>query len=261
MSLRIPPELQSGYEDWKTSVAWNWPGGATTWRLERADGEVHFAKVAPRGRQPGAQDEADRLRWAIPHLAVPRVVHVGSDETVEWLVTRAINGVDATVHHLFDKPDELVPILATALANFHRSLPVSTCPFDFSAPSALAHVRQRVEAGLVKHEDFHGEHAHLSPESAVDKLESIAPTTEDLVVCHGDYCLPNVLLDATGAVTGFVDLGALGVADRWWDLAVGSWSVTWNLGDDWEDLFLAAYGVERDDERIAFYRLLYDLAS
>jgi kanamycin kinase len=81
-----------------------------------------------------------------------------------------------------------------------------------------------------------------------------------LVVCHGDYCLPNVLIEADAAC-GFVDLGELGVADRWWDLAVATWSVTWNLGPGYEDLFLHEYGVERDDDRVEFYRLLYDVVS
>jgi kanamycin kinase len=69
------------------------------------------------------------------------------------------------------------------------------------------------------------------------------------------------VLVADGRVTGFVDLGELGVADRWWDLAVGSWSVTWNFGPGWEQVFLDAYGVEWDPGRVAFFRLLYDLVS
>jgi kanamycin kinase len=70
-----------------------------------------------------------------------------------------------------------------------------------------------------------------------------------------------VLLDTGGAVTGYVDVAELGVADRWWDIAVGAWSVTWNVGPGWEDLFYEAYGVQPDTDRIAFYRLLYDLTS
>jgi kanamycin kinase len=73
--------------------------------------------------------------------------------------------------------------------------------------------------------------------------------------------MPNVLLDETGAVTGYVDLGELAVADRWWDVAVGAWSTTWNIGAGWEALFFASYGIEPDPDRIRFYRLLYDLAS
>jgi len=56
------------------------------------------------------------------------------------------------------------------------------------------------------------------------------------VVCHGDSCPPNVLLEE-GRATGYVDLGELGVADRWWDVAVGGWSVAWNFGPELEPLF------------------------
>ena len=55
-----------------------------------------------------------------------------------------------------------------------------------------------------------------------------------------------------------MDLGALGVADRWADLAVASWSTAWNYGGDWTDALLDAYGVDRDEERIRYYRALGD---
>lgn len=42
---------------------------------------------------------------------------------------------------------------------------------------------------------------------------------------------------------------------------MASWSITWNLGPGYEELFLDEYGVEKDPERIEFYRLLYDLVS
>ena len=51
--------------------------------------------------------------------------------------------------------------------------------------------------------------------------------------------------DVYGVVTGYVDLGELAVADRWWDLAVATWSLTWDLGPGWEAEFLACYGAAR----------------
>jgi kanamycin kinase len=50
------------------------------------------------------------------------------------------------------------------------------------------------------------------------------------------------------------------IADPWWDLAVGSWSCEWNLGAGFGDLFLSGYGASIDEERLAWYRLLYDLS-
>ena len=41
-------------------------------------------------------------------------------------------------------------------------------------------------------------------------------------------------LAADGRCSGQVDLGELGVADRWADLAVATWSTTWNYGPGWE---------------------------
>lgn len=60
---------------------------------------------------------------------------------------------------------------------------------------------------------------------------------------------------------GYLDLGEVGLSDRWRDLAVGTWSVTWNVGPGYEDLFLAAYGTDWDTARRDLYRLLYDLES
>ena len=60
---------------------------------------------------------------------------------------------------------------------------------------------------------------------------------------------------------GHVDLGSLGVADRWADLAVATWSTQWNYGPGYEDAVLAAYGVTPDAVRTHYYRLLWDLSS
>lgn len=53
---------------------------------------------------------------------------------------------------------------------------------------------------------------------------------------------------------GHVDLGDLGVADRWADLAVATLSLSWNYGGEWEQELLDAYGVDPDRERVEHYR-------
>lgn len=201
------------------------------------------------------------MRWAGSYVPVPLVLDEGSFDGLEWMLTRALPGVNATAPELLRDPHRLVPILAAGLRTFHEALPVEVCPFDFRVARALEHVNQRLATGAIDFDrDLHPEHRHLDRAGLLAELQRLRPATEDLVVCHGDYCLPNVLIQG-GRVTGFVDLGELGVANRWWDLAVATWSVTWNLGPGWEDAFLHAYGVPRDDSRIAFYRILYDLAS
>jgi kanamycin kinase len=54
-------------------------------------------------------------------------------------------------------------------------------------------------------------------------------------------------------------MATLGVADRWADLAIASWSLCWNFGLGWEPVFYDAYGVDPDPQRIAYYRLMWEL--
>ena len=137
----------------------------------------------------------------------------------------------------------------------HDALPARGCPFDWSAPGRVADVRRR--ADVLRPREWFPEHAGLTVAEVLARLADI-PDVDRLVACHGDACAPNTLVADDGAWSGHVDLGSLGLADRWADLAVATWSTTWNYGAGWEHPLLEAYGVEPDPERMAYYRLLWD---
>jgi kanamycin kinase len=258
--LPTPERLADAYSDWRWHLAWQYEGHSVVYRLSRGGSPEIFIKLAPADLYPTLPGEAERMRWARAYLPVPEVVELDGDGPVTWLVTGRLPGADGTHPQQLGRPERLVRTLAAGLRRFHEAAPVEACPFDFRLDAALAHARQRLRSGLVVPErDFHPEHRHLSAKAALDVLERARPDAEDVVVCHGDYCPPNILIEDARA-TGFVDLGELGVADRWWDLAAATWSVTWNLGPGHEDRFLAEYGATADPDRMAYYRLLYDVA-
>ena len=259
-SYELPAVLRTRHAGWAVSVAYQHAPPAITYRLEAGSGEVRFVKLLSSGAYPSLRAEADRMQWAATHLSVPRLVEYGREGDVEWLLTEALPGTDATDAQWTSDPGRLVDLLAGVLRGLHAA-PVAECPFDFRLDASLTHARRRVEAGLVDPvRDFHEEFAFLSAPSALAHLEEHRPPSEDLVVCHGDFCLPNVMVE-DWSPTGVLDLGELGVADRWWDLAVATWSVTWNLGPGFEERFLRAYGADRDEPRVQYYRLLYDVVS
>jgi aminoglycoside phosphotransferase len=257
----IPAEIAPNLAGWSRVLVWESEPEALTWRMTSPAGQVRYLKTRPVTAAVPLPAEAARTRWAgAAGLPVPAVVATCRSGRADWLLTDGLPGQDATVSDLRAEPERLVPLLASALRRFHQT-PVEDCPFRFGPDEAMDDAARRVRAGLVRPEDMHPEHAHLSPVAALTEAARLRPAREpDLVLCHGDYCLPNVLIEA-GRVTGFVDLGELAVADRWYDLATATWSVTWNLGPSWEELFLARYGVSADRQAIAFYRLIYDLAT
>jgi kanamycin kinase len=257
-AIEPPHDLTRDFAGWTWSLAWALVAHARTWRLDHPDGRVVFLKVRRRiPLEPTLADETARTRWARGRLLAPEVLDAGADGETEWMLTAALPGKDATHPNFKRDPAALVTLLARGLRELHET-PRDECPFDSRTDTLLARARQRADAGLIDAREFHRElHGHFTVDTALAQLELLRPTTDDLVLCHGDYCLPNVMISGS-TITGYIDLGALGLADRWWDLSVATWSVEWNLGVGWEDTFLREYGAPRDDRRIAFYRLLYE---
>ncbi|WP_258371236.1 aminoglycoside 3'-phosphotransferase [Curtobacterium sp. MCBD17_021] len=217
---------------------WVNSAGGKTFRIgpspARAAG---YVKWVPPRYAPWIVAEVERLRWAGRWLPVPQVVDHGADESGAWMTTRPVPGWSGVEPRWADDPRAVVVAVGEGLRAMHDTLPVAPCPFTWSTDERLDRARA---AGA----DVDA----IGPRPAVDQL----------VVCHGDACTPNTLLGADGRWLGHVDLGALGVADRWADLAVASMSLGWNHGPGWDRLFHEAYGLPQDPERTAWYRALWE---
>jgi aminoglycoside phosphotransferase len=217
-----------------------------------------FVKWAPTSSGIDLDAEAARLRWAQAFTPVPRVLDQGRDATGCWIVTSPVAGESAVAERWKADPATAVTALGTGLRALHEALPVEACPFSWSREGRVLDARTRASAGLLDPATWDQAHRSLTVDEALGILED-GPTVDTLVVCHGDACAPNTVLTDDGQWSGHVDLGALGVADRWADLAVATWSLQWNYGPGWEDRLLAAYGVSEDPARTRYYRLLWDL--
>jgi kanamycin kinase len=213
-------------------------------------------KWAPVGSGLSLGDEIARLRWAAPFLRVPAVLDTGDDDTGSWMTTLALPGESAVSPRWLGDPATAARAIGSGLRALHDALPVDACPFSWQAKDRLARV---LSSGGPDPGRWHVDHLPLSAADALARLADIPPI-DRLVVCHGDACTPNTLIDDSGNCSGHVDLGRLGVADRWADLAISTWSLDWNYGPGWQHVLLDAYGVEPDKERIAYYRLLWDLS-
>jgi aminoglycoside 3'-phosphotransferase-2 len=146
-------------------------------------------------------------------------------------------------------------MLAHALRRLH-GLDIASCPFDHRLENRIAEARARLLAGLVDEDDFDGERLGRSAQDLFRELEERRPKTEDLVVTHGDACLPNFIADG-GSFSGYIDCGRLGVADRHQDMALACGSIERNFGEALVAEFLKAYGhFELNPEKAAYYRLL-----
>jgi kanamycin kinase len=208
--------------------------GGLTFRTD----DERYIKYGPLNAETSFAGEAARLDWTARFARVPRLLGAGADATHEWLMTAALPGRSAVDPRWLAEPEVAVRAVGEGLRALHDALPVEDCPFDWSVPSRIANAAGR---GI----------------RVPDSLRE-APPVERLVVCHADACCPNTLIGEDGRWSGHVDLGGLGLADRWADIAVASMSTAWNYGEGWEDALIEAYGVEPDRERLSYYRDLWN---
>lgn len=234
LDIAIPPRVRELAGGAALVPVWRNGIGGLTFRTD--DGR--YVKWGPLDPEANMRDEAERMRWARRWIAVPEVLDQGEDDEQEWLVTVAIAAHSAVDPRWAEDPRRTVRAVGEALRELHESVPVDECPWVWGVPSRLAGAAQR---GI------------RVPPALRD-----APPIDRLVVCHGDACVPNTLLDDAGRPVAYVDLAALGVADRWADIAVAAMSTGWNFGPGWEDALIEAYGVEPDRERLDYYRQLWN---
>ncbi len=198
-ALILPPALRRVLPAARWERVTDGESGAGVWRSTR-----FVVKVQPRTLYPASTllQERERLRWFAGRLPVPQVVAYEDDGAQEYLAMTRLPGIpmshpDAALH-----PERMVNLLARALRELH-ALPVRECPFNMSLGARLKLARERVAAGAVDESDFDEERQGHSAVSVFNRLARTRPAQEDLVVTHGDACLPNFIVQ--GGVRGGTD--------------------------------------------------------
>ena len=128
----------------------------------------------------------------------------------------------------------------------------------------------RVEHGMINADDAEpetfGKGGFKDPEELLTWLYDNRPN-EDFVLSHGDFCLPNIFID-NDKLSGFVDVGRMGIADRYQDIALCYRSLHHNFSgvysgkayDGYNDFMLFdALEIEPDFDKIRYYILLDEL--
>ncbi|MGC3992585.1 MAG: phosphotransferase [Propionicimonas sp.] len=215
----------------RVSPVWRNEIGGVTFSV--GDG-AEYVKYGPPHAEFDPVAESERLGWVGAFVTAPCPLGHGRDAAGNlWFRTAGIPATSAVLGGWRSHPERVVPELGRALRRFHEVVPVDSCRWEWSVAGRLAY------RGLPA--DHLGAWPDLDP-----------------VVCHGDACNPNFLLDADGRCVGYVDLGRLGVGDRWADLAPALLSLGWNFGPGWEPAFLAAYGIDPDPAKQDFYTRLWN---
>ncbi len=203
-----------------------------------------FLKSAPKG---SLEREAAMTRF-FHEKGLGAQVLAYESQNCDWLLTRRIPGEDCTHDAYLSDPRRLSALQGELLRMLH-STDRTGCPVR-RTPEYLETSRQNYETGHYSVEHFPDNWGYATPEDAWAVVENGAKYLKSNVLLHGDFCLPNVMLD-NWKFTGFIDMDAGGIGDRHMDLFWGIWSLGFNLKTDaYRDRFLDAYGREDVEEEL-----------
>ena len=210
---------------------------ARVYYLDR-DGGL-FLKTAAAGT---LKAEAEMNAWFHSLGLGPEVLDYCSGQQ-DWLLTRRIPGEDCLDRRYMSDPKRLCDTLAETLRMLH-SQPIAGCPMPDHTARYLRTARENCLAGCYDAALFPDNWGYASAEEARRVLEETGEYLKTDTLLHGDYCLPNIMLD-NWRFSGFIDLGGAGAGDRHVDLFWGRWTLEFNLKTDaYCERFLDAYGRE-----------------
>ncbi len=168
----------------------------------------------------------------------PPVCEYFSEEK-DWLVTRKAEGRDCT--HYLDNPTKLCDAFVEALVMLHNTIAIN-CPVPARTNDYLELVENNFKNNLFDASLFPDNWGYTSKEEAWNEIIKNKHYLKNDTLIHGDYCLPNVLLD-NYKFTNFIDLGNAGVGDKHIDIFWGIWTLNFNLKTEkYTDRFLDSYG-------------------
>lgn len=259
-AVTMPASITLALEGYRWARDTVGESGGSVYRLQDgAGGPDLFLKHGVGSIAGDVTDEMTRLMWLVDYLPVPVVSRFVRTANEAWLLMSAMRGRTAyqVLAAELDNRYAVVDALAAFLVRLH-AIPAGECPFNADHFLRLSRGRARIDAGLIDVDDFDAQRAGLSAEQVWTALQGLLPIAADRVVTHGDFSLDNLLI-ADGAVVGCIDVGRVGIADRYQDLAI-LWNCLGEFDVSLQARLFERYGIaEPDRARLEFHLMLDEL--
>ena len=221
--------------------------GARVYFIDKDQG--YFLKRSPKG---SLEKEALMTDYFHKKGLSANVCEYLSDEQ-DWLLSEKVNGEDCIFEAYLREPKLLCDTIAENLRMLH-SLDFSDCPIQNRNEEYYKTAINNCQTGNYDKSLFPDSSGYTDAESAIAVIEANKSRLKSDVLLHGDYCLPNIMLD-NWKFSGFIDLGNSGVGDRHIDLFWGAWTLNFNLHtEQYRERFFDAYG--RQDVNFDMLRVI-----
>ncbi len=262
MDIKLPESIEALIEDEKYS----------TDDIGMSDSQVLIFKDKVLKIQPdneASEGEYEIMKWLQGKVPVPGILDFQCLNGKTFLLMTKMSGKMCCDDEYTKEPEKLAALLSKGLKMWWK-VDTKGCPRNYSLDKKLQLAEYRVRNNLVNVDDFEagtiGDGGFKCPEDLLKWLEDNRPE-EELMLSHGDFCLPNVFADK-GKISGFIDFQMTGVCDKWQDIALCYRSLKHKLQRKYsgkqyknynDNMIFEKLGIELDWDKIRYYMFMDEL--
>jgi aminoglycoside phosphotransferase len=206
-------------------------------KLKLKTGEDAILKIQWLPSRVTLKDEYERLKWLENMINVPKVIYYNEINNYKYLLMEYKIGKPAYEY------SNIGYILGEKLREIHELYYLKKeCPFiNNSTDKLLEDALKKIDGALAQ---IQKEYPNETKESIIKFLKENKP--KDDVVIHGDYCMPNILINNDDFT--FIDVGDLSISNKYFDFFNAIKSFKMNNKENEINEFIKGYGLEVLDE-------------
>ena len=217
----------------------------------RKKSKVFYLKVANH-----LSKESISLDYLKDKVIVPEKVFYEKYNGMSYLLTKSLNGIMLCDDYFDDHIMEGIDIIVEAF-NALYNIDYSDCVIDETIPVKIKRIEENI--GLIKEEDIKKEILdRFHTKQAILKYLKGNMPKQIIGFTHGDMSLPNIYA-CNGHFSGLLDTEDAGLSDIYYDLVVCEISIERNYGEEYVDVFYEKLGIEKDEFKSDYYRILLSL--
>ncbi len=200
--------------------------------------------------------ESIALDYLQGKISVPEKIFYEKYNGKSYILTKEVRGIMLCDDYFEEHPLEGIDIIVEAF-NALYNIDYSDCIIDETIDTKIKEIESRFSS--IKNEDIDEKvlNRFHNKDMILKYLKGNKPK-QIIGFTHGDMSLPNIFaLD--GHFSGLIDVGNAGLSDIYFDLVICEMSIERNYGKEYIDTFYEKLGIEKDEFKSDYYRILMSL--
>ena len=217
----------------------------------RKKSKVFYLKIADH-----LSKESIMLDYLKDKINVPEKIFYEKYDGKSYILSKEIKGEMLCSSYYEENPLEGIDIIIDAFNHLYN-IDYSDCVVDETIDSKIKEIESRFSS--IKIEDIKKEilDRFHTKENILKYLKGNKPK-QIIGFTHGDMSLPNIYA-LNHKFNGLIDVGNAGISDIYFDLVVCEMSIERNYGKEYVDVFYDKIGIEKDEFKSDYYRILLSL--